>query len=296
MGILLVLICTIMWSFVSIFVKTASVMVDSFTISFFRFFFGVVFLFLIVWFRQGKVRIDWKEKWIWYGALGKASSYIFENLGISIGYAFEQVLVNPMTMLCMMFTSIVIFRERFTIFHAVASFLCISGILLLKLNGLSFNHFLHTNWLVISLFAICSIGSCVHLMSQKILIDKMNSENMNLSVFFWASFMTFTPLPFAFEPVSHGFNGWAIFALVALGFITGVSFYIYGIGAKKISFLTSSLLLNVTVLFTLLWSYLFFDEPITLYTIAGSLLFIGGIAVVNIPTIQMMSRKRTDPA
>jgi drug/metabolite transporter (DMT)-like permease len=133
-------------------------------------------------------------------------------------------------------------------------------------------------------------------MSQKILIDKMNSENMNLSVFFWASFMTFAPLPIAFEPSGHGFDGWAIFALVALGFITGVSFYIYGIGAKKISFLTSSLLLNVTVLFTLLWSYLFFDEPITLYTILGSLLFIGGIAVVNIPTMQMMSRKRTETA
>ena len=296
MGVLLVLICTIMWSFVAILVKMASVMVDSFTISFIRFFLGVIFLFLIVWIRHGKVRIDWKEKWIWYGALGKASSYIFENLGISIGFAFEQVIMNPLTMICMMFTSIFIFKERFTIFHAVAGFLCISGILLLKLNGLSFEQFLHSNWLIVCLFAIASIGSCVHLMSQKILIDKMNSENMNLSVFFWASFMTFAPLPFTFEPVSDFSNGWAIFSLMVLGFVTAFSFYLYGIGAKKISFLTTSLLLNFSVLFTLLWSFLFFNEPITLYTILGSLLFIGGIAVVNIPTFQMMSRKQTNPA
>jgi drug/metabolite transporter (DMT)-like permease len=280
MGIILVLISALMWSFVPVLVKISAVMVDSYTISFFRFFFGILFLFVLVKILQGRIRIGWKEKWIWYGGLGKAVNYIFENLGVVIGFAYEQILIMPMIMLYMMIASFLIFKERLNAYTGIAAVLSLGGIFLVSWNGVPLSEL---SLVVTGIFAISALGACFHFVSQKILIQKMSSEDMNLSVFFWATLMTSLPLPIAFEAGEAGFNGWAMLCLVALGFITGVSFFIYGLGTKKLSFMTSSILINASVLFTLLWSFLFFREPITLYTISGALLFIMGLVLVNVP-------------
>ncbi|WP_160718884.1 DMT family transporter [Bacillus sp. USDA818B3_A] len=95
MGIQLLLLSTLMWSFVSIFVKAASFSLDSYTITFFRFSLGVVFLLLFIFISKTKFKITWKSKWIWYGVVGKTINYLFENYGVSIGHAYEQILVIP---------------------------------------------------------------------------------------------------------------------------------------------------------------------------------------------------------
>lgn len=292
MGVIYVLIAALMWSIVPVLVKSASFMVDSYTITFSRFFFGIILLFLFVWIRQGKVKIGWKDKWIWYGALGKAINYIFENLGISIGYAYEQIVVMPMGMIYMLFVSVLLFKEKLNRYSIVACILSVIGILLVSWDGMPLEQLLETNFVVTGLFALSALGATFHFASQKILIEKMSSEQMNLNVFFWATIITAFPLPFTFETADTGFNMWSMISLIALGTITAVSFYIYGLGVKKVSFITLSILINSSVLFTLLWSYLFYGEPITMYTVSGAIVFLLGMILVNIPAFRAAKNRR----
>ncbi|WJH35849.1 hypothetical protein N6H14_07975 [Paenibacillus sp. CC-CFT747] len=40
---------------------------------------------------------------------------------------------------------------------------------------------------------------------------------------------------------------------------------------------------NSSVLFSILWSYLIFHEPITLYVVTGTLVFLAGFLLLNLP-------------
>ncbi len=77
MGYVLLLLATLSWSFVGILVKTASMMLDSMTITFMRFALGVVFLGGFLWIKRHPIKIRFDMKWIWLGAAGKCCNYFF---------------------------------------------------------------------------------------------------------------------------------------------------------------------------------------------------------------------------
>jgi len=295
MGILLLLLSTLMWSFVSILVKAASFYLDSYTITFLRFILGVLFLFLIIWLGKRKINISWKSKWIWYGALGKVINYLFENYGVSVGFAYEQILVTPFVTIFMLLFSIFYFKEKATSLSWVSVSLCMVGIIVISWNGLSLDELMEFDLGLTLVFAISALGACFHFVSQKILIEKMSSTDMNLSVFLWCSVITMLPLPSQFQWTGD-INGLAIFVLIALGLITGTSFIIYAKALKKVPFLLAAILGNSSVLFTLLWSWLFYHEPISIYVIAGSLLFLIGMSLLSLPGAKVSTQKQLKKA
>ena len=292
MGIFLLLVSTLMWSFVGVLVKSASLMVDSYTISFARFFFGIVFLGAILWLRGGKWNISWRSKWIWYGAVGKVCNYVFENSAITLGYAYGNILIMPMLMIFMMLFSIFYFKEKLTSFHGLAALFCLAGIMIISWNGLPIDQIFDLNAVLTGLFALSALGACFHTLSQKILIQSMKSDEMNWSVFVWCTLMTAAPLPLRFKTTGE-WSGWAMIALILLGLITGISFYLYALALKKVTFMVASVLVNSSVIFTLLWSSLFLQEPITPYIVSGSLLFITGMILINIPNKKLVVKKST---
>lgn len=282
MGLFMLLIVSIMWSFVGILVKIASQITDSFTISFFRFFFGVVFLCLFILIRNKKIKLHWASKWIWFGALGKCCNYIFENLGISLGHAYGNILVMPIQALFLVVVSAIFFKEKIITRSWIAVALCIIGVFLVSWNGLPLSLLFSSNALITLLFVISAIGAGIHLLSQKILIETMESADMNLAVFFLSTLITATPLPFTFH-YKGTFLLSSCIALIVLGLITGMSFYLYANALKKVPFLAAVILSNSSILFTLLWTWLFFREPITQYVITGAILFLIGVILLNLP-------------
>lgn len=295
MGILLLLLSTLMWSFVSIFVKAASFSIDSYTITFLRFFLGVVFLVLFILFGRRKVKITWKSKWIWYGAIGKMMNYLFENYGVSIGIAYEQILISPFLTIFMLLFSIFYFKEKMTILSMISAGLCFFGVFLISWNGLPISQLMEFDLFLTFIFALSAFGASFHFVSQKILIDKMAATDMNLSIFLWCSLLTTLPLPSQFE-WSGELSGITTFSLLMLGFITGISFLIYAKALKKVSFLVAAILVNSSVLFTLLWSWLFYNEPITVYVIIGSVLFLIGMVILSLPGAKASNRKEVSKA
>ncbi len=283
MGIFLLLLAALMWSFVGILVKTAAIMVDSSTITLSRFLFGALFLAILIIIRDRKLTFILKNKWIWVGAIGKSVNYIFENIGISLGYAYGNVLVLPLQTIIMVVVSTVYLKEHLELKSLISVVLCLSGALLISWNGLPLSVFFNTNLVTTLLFLLSAIGVVFHVLSQKKLVQSFDSAHMNFSVFFISMFITAIPLPYTFE-YTGPFNMWAFLSLVALGLITGLSFYIYSNALKKVTFLTAVIVGNSSIIFTLLWSWLIFDERITTYIVVGALCFLVGIVILNIPS------------
>jgi drug/metabolite transporter (DMT)-like permease len=289
---LLLLLATLAWSFVGVLVKTASTMVDSSIISFCRFFFGVIFLGIYLLLRDGKVQLRFGWKWIWIGAAGKAINYVFENMALKLGYSYGNILVQPVQTVVLLFAAGLLFKERIPPRGWVAAALCVAGVIAVGWNGTPLDELASGSGLTTLLFTLAGIGAATHVLSQRMLLKTMDNGNMNLSVFLLSTILVAAPIPIQ----SHGFIGpvtaWAWGSLVLLGVITGLSFFWFAEAIKRVPFAVVAIVGNCSVLFTIIWAYLFFRDPITVYVIGGTIIFVIGLLVLNFP----VPRRRRKPA
>lgn len=283
MGYILLLLATLAWSFVGVLVKTASTMVDSGVISFARFFFGVIFLGLFLFIRDGRIELRLALKWVWLGAAAKAVNYIFENIALQIGYSYGNILVQPVQTLVLLFAASLLFKERIAPRGWVAAAFCVVGVIVVGWNGTPLNELMSGSGLTTLLFTLAGIGAAVHVLSQRMLLKTMDNGTMNLSVFMISTVIVAAPLPFQTPAFVGPVSAWAWVALVLLGVITGLSFFWFAEAIKRVPFTAVAIVGNCTVLFAILWSYLFFDEPITAYLIGGTLIFVIGFLILNFP-------------
>ncbi|MFD0682052.1 MULTISPECIES: DMT family transporter [unclassified Paenibacillus] len=295
MGYFLLFLAILSWSFVGILVKTAGIMVDSATITFARFSLGIVFLGLLLFWRDKKLRIRLNHKWIWIGALGKCCNYYFENLALSSGYSYGNILIGPIQTVILLLLSAFYFKEHVSKRGWAAAAICIIGVLFISWNGQPVDQIVSGSGFTTLLFVLSAVGTSFHVLSQKVLIQSMDSENMNFSVFFWCSLLMALPLPLQAHATGP-FSLWGVGALVLLGLITGLSFNWYAKAMKRVSFAVLILVGNSSVLFSILWSYLFFREPISIYIISGAALFIGGLLLLNWPLKHAKLRKSSTQA
>lgn len=282
LGYLLLVMVTVTWSFVGVLVKASSLWVDSSIISFFRFFFGVIFLGIFLLIKYKRIGLWFNYKWIWIGAAGKAINYIFENLGISMGHVYAQVLVSPVYVAFSVFVAAFYFKEKIAKKGWIGVVICAGGVCLVSWNGMPLSELLSTNSVVTLLFIFSGIGAGIHFLSQKILLESVESGEMNFSMFMLSTLFTAIPLPFTAH-YSDSFNPLSLVALIVLGAITGISFYIYVKALKKVPFIIAIMISNSGVILSMIWAKLFFDDPITHIAIAGTIVFLSGIILLNIP-------------
>ncbi|MEK4248634.1 DMT family transporter [Paenibacillus sp. FSL W7-1287] len=286
----MLLLATLAWSFVGVLVKTGATMVDSAIITFARFFFGVVFLGLYLYIRNGKINVRLGLKWIWIGAIGKALNYIFENIAIHIGYSYGNILVQPVQTVVLLLAAALLFKDKITKRSWVAAVLCIIGVIIVGWNGVPLHELLNGGGITTILFILAGIGAAVHVLSQRMLIQTMDNGNMNVSIFIISTCLVTLPIPFQSEGFVGPVTVWAWGALLLLGLITGFSFLWSAEAIKRVPFTIVALAGNCTVLFTILWSYLFFNDPITIYVLAGTFVFVAGLLLLNIPMPRLKAR------
>ena len=133
----------LMWSFVGILVKTASTMASSSIVTLSRFLFGAMFLGAILLIRDKKLKITWKNSWIWIGVGGKSLNYIAENIAIRMGAASGNMIVGPLQAVFMAAVSVLFFKEKMTPTKAAAVLMCMGGSILISLKGQPLSIFLN---------------------------------------------------------------------------------------------------------------------------------------------------------
>ena len=70
-------------------------------------------------------------------------------------------------------------------------------------------------------------------------------------------------------------------AILFFGFVTGIGFYLNAKAIPLVSFQMVALLQSTMVFFSLAWGILFFHESITGWIIAGTLMFVLGILLIQ---------------
>jgi drug/metabolite transporter (DMT)-like permease len=274
-------LATLAWSFVGVLVKTASTMVDSSIITFCRFFFGIVVLAIYLLVKDGRIQFRARMKWLWFGAAGKSANYVFENIALMIGYSYGNILVQPVQTVVLLISGSVLFKEKVTKAGWLSAALCVIGVIVVGWNGVPLDELLGSSGLTTLLFTLAGIGAAIHVLSQRMLVKTMDNGNMNFSVFLLATLMVSIPVPFQ----THGFTGPITFgawgALILLGIITGLSFFWFAEAMKRVPFAVVAIVGNSSVLFSILWAYIFFRDPITSYIIVGTLIFVAGFLLLN---------------
>lgn len=281
MGYLYIIIATLLWSFVGVMVKSASTMFSSSLITFGRFFFGFVFLGLFMKAKGKNISVILRNRWIWIGVMGKSLNYILENIAISIGYSYSNIIGWPVQSVFIMIMAFILFREKITPLKIIASLFCMTGVFLVSWKGMPFSELLNGNLLPYILLVFSAIGAGIYVTAQKVLIDSVDSGNMNFSVFLLSSMITLIPVPFS-SPFTGNINFPAMLSLIGLGVVTGISFYLNAEALKRISFLASGIISNTSVLFTLLWSRIFYREYINSYVISGVVILLIGMFLISI--------------
>lgn len=293
MGYVLLLLATLSWSFVGVLVKSASIAVDSTLITFARFFLGIVFLGAYLWLKDGRIQLRGAMPWIWLGAIGKSCNYYFENMAVSIGYSYGNMLVPPIQTVALLLVTTLWLKERVGTKGWIAAAMCITGVVVIGWNGDASGLFTGQGGVTTVMFTLAGIGAAVHVLSQKMLVQSMDPGNMNFSIFFWCSILMAIPLPFQPDIVTGPVTAWTWLTLALLGLITGLSFNWFAEALRRVSFPIVIIISNSTAVFMLLWSYLFYREPITLYIIVGATVFIAGIVLLNLP-LRRTSREESD--
>ncbi|MEB3100578.1 DMT family transporter [Ferviditalea candida] len=290
MGYLFLIIPTIMWSFVGFFVKTASFTFDSGTITFSRFFFGVFAILLYAAITRTKITWNLTSRFIWLGVIGKSANYLFENMAISIGYSYGNIVEAPLQTVILILASVFYLKKPLWLTEAAAVALCLIGVMMVQLNGHNWSEMFSANGIVLLLFALAALGSAMHVLSQKLLVEHLDPASMNASTFLLASVLVFTPLPFQFE-MHRPVPAMAFISLLALGLITAFSFHFYAKALKMVPFIVAVIVGNSGILFTILWAKLFFHEPISLTVWGGTLLLLFGVVLVHWPLAKSHKRK-----
>lgn len=280
MGYLYTFLCTLMFSFIGALSTTATKWVSADVAAFCRFFFGVLFLLVFMGVTKRKISLRLTGFAVWLGVLCKSSSYVLENIAFSRGYSFGGIISWPVQCVSILFFSILFLREKITVRAGVGTALCMLGVGVISWNGQPLTELFQGDGMLCTILMLLSgIGAAGFTMAQRLLVKEMDSCNLNLSIFALSAVLTGVPLPVT---ATFGeFRLSSLIALILMGVITGAGFLLAAEAMKTLPLFFVTILQSANVFLTLLWSVLFFHEPVTVYVVAGTAVFFAGMILVN---------------
>ena len=287
MGYIYLLLQALIFSFGGILIKTTAHCFSSFMVSFLRFALGVLFLLAFQLIRGRKPNIRLANRIIVFGGIAKTLHYLGENFGVMHGFSYGNVVIWPVQTVVILLISVFILKEKVTRRAVIGALLCVSGIVLLTWNGMPIGQFIGGQGPLLLSFVIAGIGASLFSVAQKKLLDRMDTVDLNTSMFIIGGFCAGGVLPFTGSPVTRAIELPAAVSMLILGAITGVGFLLQAEGLKTVPIFTATVVQSSTVLLALLWAALLYHEQITPWIIAGTALFLTGIICVNLKSSKM---------
>ena len=289
MGYIYELLVALMFSLGGTCVKLIRPFYSPSMITFFRFFVGVLWLLGLKAIRRKRFRGDFPSalrrgwKWLLFGAAVKLTSYLAENTALSLGVSYGNILVQPVQLILLTALGAVFLGEVFTARKWSGVALCAAGILLISWNGLSFSELLSGDLRLTLLYVVAGICAGLFIFAQKKVAEYFDILDGNLCMFVLASAAGFL-VPLArgelLPAAPPDFR--CILAILYFGFVTGIGLYLNSLALRMIPFHMVALLQTTMVFFSLLWGILFFHEPVSLWIILGTLLFVVGMLVIQL--------------
>lgn len=288
MGYLYLLLVALFFSFGGSCVKLIRPFFAPSMITFMRFFVGVIWLLLLKTAKRQPFRRDFKASlkahwpWLLVGALSKFLAYTTENIALSIGVSYGNILTQPSQMILLGLLGVLVLHEALTARNRLGIVLCVGGILLISWNGLSLEELMKENLFLTLLYVFSGACAGMFVFSQKKAAPDFDILDSNLFMFSAAACMAFlTPL-FRGELLPQAAPDLpCILAIAWFGFVTGIGFYINAKAIPMVPFRMVAPLQSTMVFFSLAWGVLFFHEPISVWIMAGTVMFVAGILLMQ---------------
>lgn len=286
MGYFYLLCVALMFSFGGTCVKLISPTFSPAYITFFRFAVGVFFLLLLKAVKHQPFRKDFFPTarlvagWILFGAAAKWAAYLTENYALSHGPSYGNIVTQPVQTVFLTLASVFLFKEKLPPKKLLCILLCMAGVLCISWNGRPLESFFQENILLTGLFILSGFCAGCHVLSQKMIADRMDIIDSNLSIFAMSGILALLPLLSGIaggELAGVHPDRMCIAGILMFGFITGIGFYLNARAILLVPFYMVPILQSTMVIFAILWGVLFFHEKISIYIVAGTMTFMAGL-------------------
>lgn len=291
MGYLYLLCVALMFSFGGTCVKLVSPYFSPAYITLFRFVVGVCFLLLLKVLKRQPFRRNFFSNvrlvmgWILFGAVVKWAAYLTENYALSHGPSYGNIVTQPVQIVFLTLASVFLFKEKLSPRKVLCIFLCVAGVLLISWNGRPLEVFFQENILLTGLFVLSGFCAGCHVLSQKMIADRMDIIDSNLSIFAGSAVLASLPLLPGMaggELANVRPDLGCIAGILMFGFITGIGFYLNARAILLVPFYMAPILQSTMVIFAILWGILFFHEKISLYIVTGTVMFMIGLIGIQL--------------
>ena len=294
MGYFYLILQALIFSFGGLMIKSVGTMFSPFLTSCLRFTIGIAMLFLIQRIRTGRIRLTLTDRVILIGGVCKALHYLAENFGVMRGFSYGGVLVWPVQTIVVFLVSTLVYKERTGLRTLAGTILCVAGVITISWNGASLSVFLGSSGIIMAAFVLAGIGAAGFSISQKARIREMDIVEMNASMFTFGWLTTLLVLIPSAPHVTGAVNISGTISMLLLGIITCVGFLLQAAGIRTVPLLIATIIQSSSTVLTILWGVLFYHDPISRYVVLGTVFFMTGIVLVNLPAMKSRHLQQTD--
>ena len=294
MGYFYLILQALIFSFGGLMIKSVGTMLSPFLTSCLRFTIGIAMLFLIQRIRTGRIRLTLTDRVILIGGVCKALHYLAENFGVMRGFSYGGVLVWPVQTVVVFFVSTLVYKERTGLRTLAGTILCVAGVITISWNGASLSVFLGSSGIIMAAFVLAGIGAAGFSISQKARIREMDIVEMNESMFIFGWLTTLLVLIPTAPHATGAVNISGTISMLLLGIITCVGFLLQAAGIRTVPLLIATIIQSSSTVLTILWGVLFYHDPISRYVVLGTVFFMTGIVLVNLPAMKSRHNEQTD--
>lgn len=294
MGYFYLILQALIFSFGGLMIKSVGTMLSPFLTSCLRFTIGIAMLFLIQRIRTGRIRLTLTDRVILIGGVCKALHYLAENFGVMRGFSYGGVLVWPVQTVVVFLVSTLVYKERTGLRTLAGTILCVAGVITISWNGASLSVFLGNSGIIMAAFVLAGIGAAGFSISQKARIREMDIVEMNESMFIFGWLTTLLVLIPTAPHATGAVNISGTISMLLLGIITCVGFLLQAAGIRTVPLLIATIIQSSSTVLTILWGVLFYHDPISRYVVLGTVFFMTGIVLVNLPAMKSRHNEQTD--
>ncbi|MDD2635025.1 MAG: DMT family transporter [Bacteroidales bacterium] len=289
----LLTISMILWGTSFVWSKIGLTYYNSITVIFFRLLVSTIVMIPVLLVSK-KFKFPTKKHFPLFVLLALFEPFLY-FIGETTGLSFvEPSMAAVIVSIIPLFTPFVAFyflNEKITILNVLGIVISISGIVILVLGK---DMSLQVSMIGLGLLLLAVVAAN----GYSVMIKKIPDQYSILNIIFWQNILGmiyFIPLLLIFSQEDlfvTGFVEEAFWAILSLGFFAStLAFLFFMYGLKFMSITKVNVFTNVIPIFTIIVSYLFFDEEIGVRKILGICIVIVGVIISQLK-YRLVNRKR----
>jgi drug/metabolite transporter (DMT)-like permease len=280
-ALLLTVIASSLWGTSFPAIKIGLQFMDAYTFVFLRFFFALLIMFAIVLFTK-KFSFSFNKRLILFLGCINGIAYLLQYIGMSYTSASISSLLVNLTVVWVALLSPMLLKEKLGRKKLIGVILSLLGIVFVTTN-LDFQSFGIGN--IMGDFIVIAAGMiwALFIIYNKPLVNESKNLTMSLT---WLLFFTIIPLipvvPFSANNfLTLPWEAWSAIIYTAI-FCWNIPYYIWSKGLRKISPVTSTVILLNEIIVSVIISTIFLGETLTIVTGIGAVFIIMAIILVSI--------------